>query len=764
MPGLRSPYSSMTQVRISLKIAIIGCGAIAEQIHIPIIAGHECCSLVALVDQNTRRAKQLADAYSVKMVLADASELNRSDVDAAIICTPPAHHAACAIELLNRGIHVLVEKPMATAYDDALRMVKAAADSGAVLSVGLFRRLFPCLSLLKSALDSRLLGEPTSVRLLGGAMYGWNAATLGNLLKRQAGGGVLMDMGPHYFDQLLYVFGGVGNVVSYSDNADGGVETDCHIELALNWNGKAIPCRLELSRSRNLSNELIVECDKGELAIPPSERFQIHIRPHEIKFSDPNSGSVRRTRSTLQWDDQIDESWMDTYRHEIDDFVNAIKHQREATLSGASALSSMKLIDDCYRNRKTLEEPWRDFPAELSLLTCAILQRGIKTIAITGASGFIGCRVAEILSRQSGIHVKCAVRTPANASRLARLNVEMCLVNVLEKSALTSFLSGCDALIDCSVGTDYWDPKAVRNVTVEGARNLAAVAKAVGVAQIVHLSTMSVYSANTDERIDAGTLPTPSKHDGYGRAKLRGDELFLNSGVKSVILRPGCVYGPFGKTFIVNPIMSLQKGLLCLSGSEDKASNTIHVDNVVEAVCRSLAIDSLTNSMALPIADDDGATWGEFYRYFAVRMGKNIVVEPNFATRNGKSHSDGFLRQMKALVKSHEAKALASKFLWSTAVGRRARGIVAKRPALHRWAKSAMGMELASVHRQASHGATGELLRITPFPAVVSSDDARRALGWIGVLPRELAMQRTWEWLVYSGIAKCVPKEDICPE
>src|SRR5262249_35614124 len=97
-----------------VRVALIGCGAIAESMHLPILAGHEEIRLVALVDRNLERARQLAEGYAVAQVVADAAELRGGEVDAAIIATPPFHHAPCALALMERGIHVLVEKPMAT--------------------------------------------------------------------------------------------------------------------------------------------------------------------------------------------------------------------------------------------------------------------------------------------------------------------------------------------------------------------------------------------------------------------------------------------------------------------------------------------------------------------------------------------------------------------------------------------------------------------------------------------------------------------------
>src|SRR6266545_3745429 len=101
----------MTPLPISpsrpLRVALIGCGAAARQLQMPVLAGHEQVEVVALVDRDVKRAGELASAYHVTRVLSDASELDPSFVDAGIVCTPPFHHAPCAIDLARRGLHVL---------------------------------------------------------------------------------------------------------------------------------------------------------------------------------------------------------------------------------------------------------------------------------------------------------------------------------------------------------------------------------------------------------------------------------------------------------------------------------------------------------------------------------------------------------------------------------------------------------------------------------------------------------------------------------
>src|SRR5260221_1202875 len=128
----------------AVRLAIVGCGTVVREFHLPVLAGHDRIQLAALVDPNLSRAKELASPYGITQVVADFQELDRKEIDAAIIATPPSYHSSCAIALMKRGIHVLVEKPLALDLAQAQIMVKAAEEAGVVLSVGAFRRLLPC--------------------------------------------------------------------------------------------------------------------------------------------------------------------------------------------------------------------------------------------------------------------------------------------------------------------------------------------------------------------------------------------------------------------------------------------------------------------------------------------------------------------------------------------------------------------------------------------------------------------------------------------
>lgn len=741
-----------------VRVAVVGCGAVAESFHLPVLAGHEGVELVALVDRNKGRAATLANGYQIPCVVADVAELKTEVFDAAIVATPPFHHAPCAIELMQRGIHVLVEKPMATRYQDAQEMVNVARQQGVVLSVGLFRRLLPSLQLMKAAIAAETLGKPLRFRLEGGAVYGWPAATLGNMRRDLAGGGVLADMGPHYLDQLLDLFDGPGEVLEYRDDARGGIESDCELSLQLFHEGSPVKGVVALSRTRTFGNELIVECERGSLVLSPGERYRVDVRPHDMMLTDPTSGKLRAVRIQASWKDEPETDWYETFRAQVDDWIGGIRTGTPPKLSGESALESVRLVEACYGSVKPMPEPWVDaFPRITTPDSVAGANgstvRGLSRVLLTGATGFIGSRVAEVLALHRGLDVRALVNNPANASRLSRLPVEMVQADLRDGDAVRAAMAGCDAVVHCANSPVYSSRSETFAITVGGVSNLVDAAMAAGVARFVHLSTIAVHGEDVTGVLDESTPLRPGRGNAYGESKLRAERVLLDAvrrGLSPIILRPTCVFGPFGPTFITRPIEHLNRGRLALVGSAESASNTLFVDNLCEAiVCALNAADDVGGEVFL-ISDDDEMTWGEFYGFFARELGRELIITSGKAVKAA-SQSRGWFSGFNEIARSNELKALARKALWTDPVGRVPRHLLENSPRLKEWLKRRIGLGGAAIYTRAAAD-DGDLLEITPRPAIACIDKAKRMLGYGSLTSKSEALGLTLEWLRHSHL------------
>lgn len=125
-----------------LRVAVVGVGHLGRH-HARLLAAMPGVSFVAAVDLDRTRA-EAAVAGTSAAALLDVSDLF-DRVDAVTVAVPTAAHLAVALPFLERGVHVLVEKPMASSLDDADRMLRAAAQSGATLAVGHTERFNPAV-------------------------------------------------------------------------------------------------------------------------------------------------------------------------------------------------------------------------------------------------------------------------------------------------------------------------------------------------------------------------------------------------------------------------------------------------------------------------------------------------------------------------------------------------------------------------------------------------------------------------------------------
>jgi predicted dehydrogenase len=128
----------------ALRMAVVGVGYLGRH-HARILSQMPGVTLAAVVDVNRARAAEVAAACGARP-LGDLAELDLADIDAATIAAPTAVHHALARPLLDRGIAVLVEKPIARTVEEADDLIAAAAKAGTVLGVGHTERFNPAVA------------------------------------------------------------------------------------------------------------------------------------------------------------------------------------------------------------------------------------------------------------------------------------------------------------------------------------------------------------------------------------------------------------------------------------------------------------------------------------------------------------------------------------------------------------------------------------------------------------------------------------------
>jgi nucleoside-diphosphate-sugar epimerase len=248
-------------------------------------------------------------------------------------------------------------------------------------------------------------------------------------------------------------------------------------------------------------------------------------------------------------------------------------------------------------------------------------------VLVTGAGGFIGGRVVEMLHALGVPGVRAGVRRWSTAAQVGRLPVELVACDVLDPATLQAAMAGVWAVVHCAVGD--------RRTTVEGTRNVLAAARAAGVSRVVHLSTIDVYGTATG-RIDESAPLTPTGAE-YGDSKIEAERLCAEAraaGLPVTILRPTIVYGPHSALWTVEFAERLQAGPWLLPEAETSGTcNLVYVDDLVGAVVCALRRPEPVND-AFNINGPDRPTWLAYFKALNDAMG----LPPLAPASRGTSH------------------------------------------------------------------------------------------------------------------------------
>lgn len=199
-----------TQTMDPLNVALIGTGNISEA-YIKGCRAFDALNLVACADLNLDKARSVAAKYEIPQVKTVEALLADPAIDLVINLTVPLAHAEVSLAVIASGKHLYSEKPLAAAFDDAQRIVKAAAEAGVRIGCAPDTFMFAPHQRCRQLIDAGAIGQPV--------------AAIGCMASRgpeswhpnpdffyQPGGGPMLDMGPYYITALVHLLGPAARV------------------------------------------------------------------------------------------------------------------------------------------------------------------------------------------------------------------------------------------------------------------------------------------------------------------------------------------------------------------------------------------------------------------------------------------------------------------------------------------------------------------------------------------------------------------------
>lgn len=188
-----------------MKVAVIGCGTIANTAHIPGYINNEETEIKYFCDILPERAAAAVEKYHCGTAITDYHEaLADPEIEAVSVCTPNKMHSTIAIDALRAGKNVLCEKPAARIYAEAQEMQKAQHETQKVLNIGVVNRFNTGVNKIKELIARGELGEVYQVYVSFRSHRSIPGLGGDFTRKEVAGGGVMIDWGVHFFDIVMY--------------------------------------------------------------------------------------------------------------------------------------------------------------------------------------------------------------------------------------------------------------------------------------------------------------------------------------------------------------------------------------------------------------------------------------------------------------------------------------------------------------------------------------------------------------------------------
>jgi UDP-N-acetylglucosamine 3-dehydrogenase len=306
----------------TVRVGVIGIGAWGKN-HVRVFSELEGVILAGIVDQDVQRAKTFAHKFNTNSYPTTEELLKQDDIDAVTICTPTVTHADLALQAIEAGKHLLLEKPMTDTVQQAQRVLDAAKSTDTILMVGFVERFNPSVNTAAQIIDEEKVGELVlgSARRLGPFVPG-----------RVADIGIIKDLAIHDIDIARFLAKQEATSV-YAIAGQLYHKYEDHANLVIRFNDKPtffIECNwLTPHKTRGLNitgSQGVISLDyiTQEVTLGTSQRVQ---------------------KSTSTWDEPL--------KRELTHFIKCVAEKKKPDTSGSDGLEALRIAEAALKSAQT---------------------------------------------------------------------------------------------------------------------------------------------------------------------------------------------------------------------------------------------------------------------------------------------------------------------------------------------------------------------------------------------------------------------------
>ncbi|MBO6702586.1 MAG: NAD-dependent epimerase/dehydratase family protein [Pseudomonadales bacterium] len=570
------------------RIAIVGAGNIAS-VHLRYLIKHYMISDIAVCDANEYQLAYFCDQAGITHRYLSLDEmLHQFQPDVVHVCTAPSSHYQIALECLQSGSHVFIEKPFVLSYDHARELVRSSEQNERRIVVGHMRLLARPYVRLKEIMETGRLGALVSINAI--ESYNFVAASEQGLPRwmSELPGSIVYDLLPHPLSLLLDLIPGLDCRRATVIDA---LKENSQFSIRLSESGPAVSIDYFLNTDF-VSNELLLRFEHALVRI----NFTTNSLSVESESRLPGVlGSLSQSISTafdLLVSQTVNLALFFAGRNDSYNSLHCLIERSHRYMCGSETLEPVSLEGACEVVR--IQSSLLKLPQHQDRLPVELPTTRVE-VAVTGAAGYIGRFLVDTLV-ELGYSVRILVRDrqAVDTDWTTNSNIQIVEGDLINRQLIREFCKNTDSIIHLAAASNG-DIRTHINDTVVGTANLLEAVEQAGCRQLVYMSSISVLDQT---RYPRGTAidetyareSNPEKRGPYTYGKSKAEELVVravSSGATRVtVLRPGLVYG-FGREMVSQ--LALRAGnWLIVFGSGRRQVPLVHVSSLVDAIVKSL--------------------------------------------------------------------------------------------------------------------------------------------------------------------------------